>query len=230
MWEPQHVLSQLGWRVVMPQLRGFDGGGGPMVTSMDDYAADIVDLLDRLQIDEAVIGGLSMGGYVAFALFRNAPRYFRGLVLADTRSLADTPEAAEGRQRMLALVQSKGAGAVADELLPKLLGETTRRERPDVAGAVRELILSSPNEATAAAIVALKNRPDSTPLLPTIHLPTLILVGEEDTLTPPAFSESMHKAIAGSTLVTIPRAGHMANLEQPQAFNEAVADFLDRRV
>ena len=104
MWEPQLVLAAHGWRVIAPHLRGFDGGpADPPATSIDDYAGDVIDLLDALHIDDAVIGGLSMGGYVAFALFRHAPRYFRGMVLADTRSQADTPEGVEGRKRMLQL-------------------------------------------------------------------------------------------------------------------------------
>src|SRR5262245_25639124 len=99
MWEGQLALAEGGWRVVAPQLRGMDGGSQELpVTSIDDYAADVIDLLDALGIDDAVIGGLSLGGYVTFALFRHAPRYFRGMLLADTRALADTPEGIEGRK------------------------------------------------------------------------------------------------------------------------------------
>ena len=231
MWEPQLALAEQGWRILAPQLRGFDGGAGdPPARSMDDYAGDVVDLIDTLHVDDAVIGGLSMGGYVTFAVFRNAPRYFRGMVLADTRSQADTPEAVQGRERMLALVREKGAGAIAEEMMPKLLGESTRRERPELVDHVRGLILPNSTEAIAGAITALMTRPDSTPLLATIHIPTLILVGEEDTLTPPAMSESMHQAIGGSELVRIPGAGHMASLERPEAFNAALARFLGHRV
>lgn len=232
MWEPQQqAISEQGWRVITPQLRGFDGGlADPLATSMDDYAGDIIDLLDTLHIENAVIGGLSMGGYVTFALLRNAARYFRGVVLADTRPQGDTPEAIQGRERMLALVQSKGAAAVAEEMLPKLLGESTRRDRPAIVEQVRTLILSNSADAITGALKALMSRPDSTPLLYTIHVPTLILVGEEDVITPPALSEAMHRAIAGSELVTIPGAGHMSNLEQPHAFTAALARFLTHRV
>lgn len=231
MWDPQQSLSDQGWRLILPHLRGFDGGSGdPPATSIDDYAGDIIDLLDTLHIEDAVIGGLSMGGYVTFALLRNASRYFRGVVLADTRPQADTPEGVQGRERMLALVRTNGATAVADEMIPKLLGESTRRDRPDIVEHVRALILSNSSDAIAGAVTALKTRPDSTPLLSTIHLPTLIIVGEEDTLTPPALSEAMHRSIAGSELVTLPKAGHMASLEQPQAFNAALAHFLTHRV
>ena len=231
MWEPQLALAANGWRVIVPQLRGMDGGNTDQAaTSMDEHAGDIVDLLDALHVEDAVVGGLSMGGYVAFALVRHAARYIRGLVLADTRPQADTPEGVEGRRKMLALVREKGPAAVADEMIPKLLGEHTRHTRPDVAQTVRALILSSSADAIANAITALMTRADSTPLLATIHVPTLIVVGEQDTITPPALSEQMYQAIKGSEYVAIPDAGHLSNLEQPEAFNAALARFLEHRV
>ena len=231
MWEPQLALADHGWRVLAPQLGGVDGGDEqPPTTSIDDYAGGVFDLLDQLHVHEAVIGGLSMGGYVTLAMFRHAPRYFQGMVLADTRPQADTPEGLEGRTRMLQLLREKGPAAIADEMLPKLLGASTRRDRPDVADDLRALILSNSTESIAGAIAALRSRPDSTPLLSTIHCPTLILVGDEDTLTPPALSQDMHRAIPGSELVVVPGAGHMTNLEQPAAFNEALARFLTHRV
>jgi pimeloyl-ACP methyl ester carboxylesterase len=231
MWEPQLALAEQGWRVIVPQLRGFDGdAAAPPVTSMDDYAGDLIDLLDALHVESAVIGGCSMGGYIAFALLRHAPSYFHALILADTRSAADTAEGRQGRDRMMALVRDKGPAAVADEMMPKLLGETTRREHPAVAERVRSLIMSSSADAIAGALTALKTRPDSTPLLSTIHVPTLIVVGEEDTLTPPAASQDMHHLVPGSELVMIPKAGHLANLERPDVFNAAVSHFLSRRV
>src|SRR5262245_37127677 len=231
MWERQLPLSDAGWRVLIPQLRGFDGGpADPPAASIDDYAGDVIDLLDSLHIDEAVIAGLSMGGYIAFAILRHAARYVHALVLADTKSPGDSPEAIEGRKRLLQLVTDKGPSAVADEMVPKLLGATTRRERPEVAERVRQLILSNSTQAIGGAIRALMSRPDSTPLLPSIHVPTLIVVGAEDTLTPPASSEEMHRAIGGSEIVQIPGAGHLANLEAPDAFDAALARFLSHRV
>jgi pimeloyl-ACP methyl ester carboxylesterase len=231
MWEPQLALAAHGWRVIVPQLRGMDGGNTDQpATSMDDHAADIIDLLDALRIEEAVVGGLSMGGYVAFAMLRHAARYVHALVLADTRPQADTPEGTEARKKMLTLVREHGAAAVADEMIPKLLGEHTRRTRPELSDQVRRLILASSAEAIANAVTALMTRADSTPLLETIHVPTLILVGEQDTITPPALSEQMYKAIKGSEYVAIPNAGHLSNLEQPRAFNAALARFLEHRV
>jgi 3-oxoadipate enol-lactonase len=231
MFEDQLELAERGWRVVVPQLRGFDGGiGEPAAVSIDDYAADAIDLLDALHVEEAVIGGVSMGGYIAFAMFRHAPQYFHGLLLADTRSEADTPEGIEGRRRMLQLVREKGPGGVADEMIPKLLGSTTRASNPAVVERVRSLVLSSSTDAIAGAITALMTRPDSTPLLPSIRCPALVIVGEEDTVTPGTAAEAMHRAIAGSELATISAAGHLSNLEQPAAFNAALARFLDRRL
>ena len=230
-WEPQLQLANRGWRILAPQLRGFDGTpGDPPVNTVDDYAGDIIDLLDGLHIEDAVIGGLSMGGYVTLALFRLAPRYFRGMVLADTRSQADSAEGLEGRRRMLILVREGGARAVADDMLSKLVGETTKRVNPQVVEHTRALILASSPDAIAGGIRAMMSRPDSTPLLSSIHCPTLIVVGEEDTITPPAQSEAMHRAIGGSELTVIPRAGHLANLERPEAFNDALGPFLEHRV
>lgn len=231
MWEPQLALADSGWRVVAPHLRGFDGGASdPPASSVDDYAGDVIDLLDGLHVGDAVVGGLSMGGYVAFAIFRHAPRYVRALVLADTRSQADTPEGVAGRQQMLQLLDDRGPSAVADEMIPRLLGDSTRANRPDVVARVRSLVLANSPEPIAGAIRALMTRPDSTPLLPTIHCPVLIVVGDEDTVTPRQLSDQMHRAIAGSELAVIPGAGHLSNLEQPVVFNTMVARFLAHRV
>ena len=209
MWEGQLALADTGWRVIAPQLRGFDGGAGdPPATSVDDYAGDVIDLLDALHVKQAVVGGLSMGGYVAFALLRLAARYVQGLVLADTRSQADTPEGVAGRTRLLQVVQDKGAVGRRRRDDP----EAARRDDAAARGRrwseqVRSLVLASSTDAIAGAIRALMTRPDSTPLLASIHVPTLIVVGDEDTLTPPAASEEMHRAIAGSELVRIPQRG-----------------------
>ena len=229
MWEPQLQLSEAGWHVIAPHLRSVDGAeSDPPASSMDDYAADLVDLIEALRIEDAVIGGLSMGGYITFALFRRARRFFRGMILADTRPQADTPEGVEGRKRMLALLESRGPSAVADEMMPKLLGETTRRERPEVADRVRALIQSSSTKAVAGMITALMTRPDSTPLLKSIDCPTLVLVGDEDTITPPALSREMHQAIVRSELEVLRGVGHLANIEQPTSFKSALARFLER--
>jgi 3-oxoadipate enol-lactonase len=231
MWEPQLAIADHGWRVIAPHLRAFDGSiDDASVSSIDDYAGDVIDLLDALHVEDAVIGGLSMGGYVAFAVFRLAPRYVRALVLSDTRPQADTPEGVDGRKQMLQLLADKGPSAIADTMLPKLLGESTRAHHADIVERVRTLVLSNSPAAISGAIRALMTRPDSTPLLGSIHCPTLVLVGDEDTLTPPPLSEQLHRDIAGSELAVISGAGHLSSLEQPTVFNEHLARFLTHRI
>src|SRR5579862_2247054 len=211
MWDGQLALAAQGWRVIAPQLRGFGGTPASVpAASMDDYAGDLVDLLDGLHVEQAVIGGLSMGGYVTFALFRHAPRYFRGMILADTRAPADAPQAREGRQKMLENVRAHGPSVVAAEMLPKLVCDATRADRPDVVESLRAMIVGNTSETVASAILALMTRTDATPLLPTVHCPTLIVVGDQDAITPPSFSEEMQRGIPGSELVVIPDAGHMS--------------------
>ena len=231
MWEPQFPLAERGWRLVVPELRGFGAGAGdPPTVSIDDYAADTIDLLDALHIETAVVCGLSMGGYVAFSMFRHAPRYFRAMVLADTKSPGDSPEVVAGRKNMQQLVRDKGQAAVADALLPKLVGDTTRRARPVVIDQLRAQITGCSVEAIAGALTAMMTRPDSTPTLSTIHCPVQIVVGDEDAITPLPLSEQMHRDIAASELAVINGAGHMSNMEQPQLFNDVLARFLEHRV
>jgi pimeloyl-ACP methyl ester carboxylesterase len=231
MWERQLAFAERGWRVIAPHLRGFGrDAADPPATSVDDYAADLIDLLDALHIADAVVCGLSMGGYVAFAMFRHAPRYIRALIVADTRSQADTPEGVAGRQRLLQVIADKGPAGVADQMIPTLLGETTKKKRPDVIDEVRALVLENSAEAIAGGTRALMTRPDSTPLLGSIHCSTLIVVGDEDTVTPKARAEELQSGIRGSELAVIAGAGHLSNLEQPEAFNQTLARFLDHRV
>jgi pimeloyl-ACP methyl ester carboxylesterase len=233
MWDSQRPLSDAGWRIIAPDLRGFgehSAADDAAARSMEDYAADIVDLLDALGINRAVIGGLSLGGYVTFAVFRRAPGRFAAMVLADTRPQADTPEGLEGRKRMIQLVETGGAGAVADEMMPKLLGETTRREHPEIVERVRAQIQSSSATAIDGAIRAMMSRPDSTPLLSAIHCPTLVLVGEQDVITPPDINRAMQQSIPGAELAVIREAGHLSSMEQPGPFNAALGGFLANRV
>jgi pimeloyl-ACP methyl ester carboxylesterase len=193
---------------------------------MDDMAADVVHLLDTLELERATIGGLSMGGYVTFALLRMAPERFLRMVLADTRAQADTAEGREGRKKMIELVRRDGPAALAKEMLPKLLGSTAKRGRPGLEATVRGLIESNSAAGLAAALEAMMGRPDSMPLLTRIGLPALVMVGDEDTLTPPADAQSLQRQIPRSYLVTLPGAGHLSNLGAPDAFSMALANFL----
>jgi len=226
-WLPQLSRVPPGWRIVAPDFRGFGGqelapATGVSVIAMDTYAADTLELMSHLEIDRAVVCGLSLGGYVAFAMLRRASERVAGLVLADTRATADTEEGRAGRDRMLDLLRKDGTAGVAAVMTPKLLGATTQREQPDLMDAVRRLIEFNRPAGIASAIGALKDRPDATGLLPSIACPTTIICGEEDTLTPPADSEILHRVIPGSRLVILPHAGHLSNLENPSGFNAAL--------
>jgi 3-oxoadipate enol-lactonase len=231
MWEPQLALAERGWRVIAPHLRGMgEGAEGRGALSMDDYVGDLIDLLDGLHLKGSVIGGLSLGGYVTLGLFKHAPSYFGGMVLADTRSPADTPEGVEGRKKMLAVLEKDGVSGVVGQMLPKLISDTTRQRRAGVDEEVRTIAASNTVPGVAGAITAMMGRMDSTALLPSIHCPTLIVVGEDDRLTPPAESQSMHAAIPGSELVILPEAAHLSSFERPDAFNAALGRFLDHHV
>ncbi len=214
----------------MPQFRGFDCStpDGADVQSIDDYTGDVADLLQTLELERAVIGGLSLGGYVALALYRQAPSLFQALILADTRAEADSADARANRTRLIDVVRTRGAAAVADEMLPKLLGATTSATRPDIVERVRALVLGNQPSAIEGALTAMMARPDSTSLLPSITVPTLVLVGEDDVLTPPALSTAMVSLLPAAELVVVSHAGHLANLEQPDAFNAALLRFLER--
>lgn len=230
MWEPQFRGAFPGWRILAPDLRGFGGSTDERAEdadpSIDDYAEDVVGLIRDVARMPVVLAGLSLGGYVAFAVMRRAPELVRALVLADTRATADTMEGRAGRRAMLTLLEHDGPQGVAREMMPKLLGATTRTSNPGVEETVRLLIKRQSPPAIRDAILRMRDRPDSRALLPAITVPTLVIVGEEDTLTPPADAEAMAAALPHASLVRIAGAGHLANLEQGQAFEASVEDFL----
>lgn len=227
MWRPILDRTPAGWRFVAPDLRGFGGSsidGGEV--GMDDYANDTLKLMDALLFEEAVVGGLSMGGYVAFAMFRQASARIAGLMLADTRSTADTDDGVRARRAMLESVREQGLEAVADQMIPKLLGETSRRDRADLVAEVRRQILANPRSGVEAAVYALMRRPDSTPDLPLVSCPALAIVGEEDTVTPPADAEALARGIRNAELRVIPKAGHLSALEAPDDFSTTITRWL----
>ena len=226
-WLPQMHQVPPGWRLIAPDLQGFRQPDGTVMVpdgpaGIDAYATEVLELMAHLEITRATICGLSMGGYVALAIWRLAAAKVAALVLADTRASADSADARAARERMIALVDTDGVRGVARAMVPRLLGETTQRDQPDLADAVTRLIESNGCEGVQAAIRTMRDRPDATTLLSTITCPVTVIVGSEDLLTPPAESEAMHRAIPASRFVVLPRAGHLSNLEAPSNFSAAL--------
>lgn len=228
MWRPQLDALAGRARVLAIDLPGF--GHSPVAATpftVDSAADAVAALLDAAGVaGRVVVGGLSMGGYVAMAFARRHPDRLAGLILADTRGEPDDDAAKQGRETMIALANTQGAAAVAERMLPKLLGEATRATRPDVVETVRRIAARQSAEGVAAALAALRDRPDANPGLDAVAVPTLILVGEHDAVTPPVLASAMGARIWGSLVETIPAAGHLSNLENPEAFNAAVVEFL----
>jgi YbgC/YbaW family acyl-CoA thioester hydrolase len=222
------VATLSGWRRIAPDLRGLGEADAPEGGySMGTYADDLARLLDKLRISRAVVAGLSMGGYVAFELLRRHRDRVAGLILCDTRAEADTPEAKQGRDAMIELARARGAAAVAERMIPKLLGRITRQSQPPLVQRVTEMIARAPVAGIVGALEALRDRPDSTALLPTITVPTLVVVGQDDELTPPATARAMAGAIPNAAMTTIPGAGHVSPLEAPTAVSRVMAEFLE---
>jgi pimeloyl-ACP methyl ester carboxylesterase len=230
LWRPQMAEVPEGWSYLAPDLRGFgesDRFAESEPPSVDRMADDVAGLLDALGVAErVVVGGLSMGGYVALAFARRHPQRLRALVLADTRAEADTPEARANRDKQIAALATGTVAELFETVQPKLFGGATRARRPEVIAEARRIAAAQNPGGVADALRALRDRPDATPDLGRVAVPTLVVVGAEDTLTPPSAAETLAKGIPGARLVTVPEAGHLSSLEQPAAFNRAVGELL----
>src|SRR5687767_1597520 len=222
MWEPTLGSLPDGWRGVAPDLRWETG------VKMSDLAGDVVDLLDHLGTTQAAVFGCSLGGYIVFEMLKSASRYVSAVGLVSTRPGADNEEGRKNRQKMIEQVDRDGVNAIADQMVPKLLGATTQRDRPDLVKQVRSLVVANTPDRIKAAVTAMMERHDSTPLLAKIDVPALVVHGAEDTLIPSAEAEGMHRAIRNSKLELIPGSGHLPNLEQPGPFDATLAQFLKK--
>lgn len=228
MWRPQFApIARLGWRLVVPDLRGYGASGGATdKTTLDVFARDLIALLDHLGIDRAVAGGLSMGGQIVMELCRLYPERVAGILLAATFPQAETPP---GRQLRLATAERllrEGMDAYAEELLPKMLATDSIDEAPEVARHVLGMMKDTPPAAAAAALRGRAERPDYSAVLRSLDLPALIVIGDEDAFTTRQDADRMHALLKGSRLLRLAGVGHMPNLERPEAFNAALADFL----
>jgi pimeloyl-ACP methyl ester carboxylesterase len=228
MWAPQVEALAGTYQVIVPDLRGFGAARDQAVSEagMDLLAEDVARLLDDRGLDRVVLGGLSLGGYVALALMRRHADRVSGLVLCDTKAAADGDQAREERLKMAERVLAEGNGFVAEEMLPKLLGETSREHRPEVVEKVGSLIREQTPEAIAGAQRGMAARPAATDVLASIAVPTLVMTGEEDTVTGPEAGRDLAAGIPGARFLLVEEAGHLVNLEQPEIVNEALLDFL----
>jgi 3-oxoadipate enol-lactonase len=222
MWEPQ--LAALGARLplVVPHLPGFGSTDGPGVLTMAAAAERCTAALDEAGVDTAVVCGLSMGGYVAFELWRAARPRVAALVLANTKAEPDTPEAAAARRALAERLRTEGHGFLVDQP-PPLLREDAP---PELWDRVRAWIAEQTPDAIAAAALGMAERPDSVPHLATIDVPTLVITGALDRLIPPDVTAGIAEGVDGAELLRIEDAGHLSNLEAPEAFDEALAGVL----
>jgi pimeloyl-ACP methyl ester carboxylesterase len=231
MWERTLDGVPDGWRAIAPDFRGFGQTSLPDFerrSSMSDFAGDVIDLLDRLEIVQAAIVGCSMGGYVLFEILKSAPAYMNAIGLVSTRPGADTEEGRKNREKMIDLVSREGVDAVAAEMVPKLLGATTQKERADLVKYVSHLVIENGREGIKVGVRAMMERADSRQLLSRIDVPTIIIHGVEDTLIPPSEAEGMNKAIANSRLELLTGSGHLPSLEQSARFEAILWQFLDK--
>ena len=226
LWAPQVSALVDRARCIALDLRGFGESSKNGPFTIDQFADDVAMLLRMLGIERTVVAGLSMGGYIALAFWRRHRAMVRALVLADTKAGADSEEARAKRLSLIDLARSRGSEAVADGQIVGMIGKSTREKRPALIDDVHRMLASAPVEGISGALEAMIGRIDSTPTLPTIDVPTLVVVGAEDVLTPVSEAEILHDAIRGSRLEVIEQAGHVSNLERPAAFNHVLSEFL----
>ncbi len=226
-WASQRADLSSKYRVITPELRGFGRSQSQDAFTMESLADDVHALLAEIAALPCVLGGLSMGGYVALEYVKKYPTDLRGLMLIDTRAEGDSPEGKEARGKMAQLAKDKGSSPVAEQMMPKMLAPDAERHRPAVAKELRAIMEASPPATIVNALMAMRDRKDHTANLPSIAVPTLILVGEADAITPPKMAEAMKAGIPKSELVVIRGAGHLSPMEQPEQVNQAIGAFLE---
>lgn len=195
--------------------------------TIEFFVDDLIALLDELELKQVVVCGLSMGGYIALRAIERNPERFKAVILCDTRSEADNDEGKIKRAEAIKKVRANGVVAYSEEFVKNVFTENTLKNEPGIVAELTKIIQTNTETGICGTLLALAARTETTNALEKINIPALIIVGEEDKLTPPAASEAMHKKIKGSKLVTIPAVAHMSNLENPGIFNEAIINFLE---
>lgn len=230
MWKPQlAAVTEAGWRAVAPDLRGYgETAVVPGKTPLSVFAADLAALLDHLEIEDVVIGGLSMGGQIVMEFARLFPHRVRGLVLAATFPQSETEEGRRSRNAMADRLLREGMRAYAGDVLPRMLAARSIQTLPAVAEHVVAMMRATDPEGAAAALRGRAERPSYEETLASLTVPSLVVVGSEDAFTTRRDAERMHELLRGSELVWLEGVGHMPNLERPEAFNAALIRFLTR--
>jgi pimeloyl-ACP methyl ester carboxylesterase len=228
MWKYQTAELAQHCRVIAPDLRGFGGTTATQGTAtMEQMADDLAALLDELGVHEKILFcGFSMGGYIGWQFARKYEDRLQALVACDTRAIADTPEQAASRRELAERVLREGAAPVAEAMLPKLFSSETQERRPDLVNATRDVILRTRPEGIVAALRGLAERPDVTEMLPKIAVATLVIVGEHDAISSPDEMQGIAESIPNAAWVVVPHAGHLSPLENPDVFNEALAQYI----
>lgn len=228
MWTLQiKPIVEAGFRLILPDLRGFgETNSFADINTMEDMANDVAELLENLKIEQAIVGGLSMGGYAAFNLFRSKPEIFKALILCDTNCAPDTKENRQNRFNLIENIEEAGSQALIDKLLPKLIGEFTEANNQNLVSELNRLFSEANPQAAIAALRGMAERPDLCFLLSEIEVPTIFIFGEDDKLINVEIAQKMHDKVRNSQLSIIKKAGHYSNLEQPGHFNEAFISFI----
>ncbi len=227
MWKQQLEFLQSTHRVIACDIRGFGKSTYEEGTlSMDLFADDLVTFMYKLQIEKAIICGLSMGGYIALNAIQRFPTYFEALILCDTQCIADTPEGKEKRYKVIEDIKANGVKEFNEKFIKSVFHKDTLSNKKDLVENLRTVVFANSQEVIIAGLTALAERSETCSTLDAIKIPTLILCGREDEVTPLAQSESMHQSIERSRLHVIEKAGHVSNLEQPDEFNQQLLDFL----
>jgi len=227
-WQPQIDFFVDHCHVIAPDLRGFGASDvTPGTVTMEQMADDLAGLLDALEVREEVIFcGLSMGGYVGWQFWKKYPHKVRALIACDTRAVADTAEAAAGRRVMAGRVLAEGAAVASSVMMPRMFAPDNYQAKPDLVRSVQQMMERQKPEGIAAAARGLAAREDMRNLLPTIDVPTLVIVGQHDAISTVDEMRKIADTIPDALWVDVPQAGHLAVVENPTVVNDAIADFI----
>lgn len=221
------ALVSAGARVITPDFRGFgEYESFADINLMEDMALDVAELIEKLKIERAIIGGLSMGGYVTLALYKQIPEKFVAILLFDTTSVADNEERRQGRFDLIEEIKGGGSKALVENMLPKLTGDFTKENNPELVRDLEQRVMRTNPKAAIAALRGMAERPDSTPMLAGIDIPACLIFGEQDKVTNLEAAAMMQDALRNSELTVIENSGHLSNFEQPGEFNSAAANFI----